>query len=104
MKATCLLPALVAACVVRVGFSFASFSASTSSAAKTVSLAAKGDNRYDDYRHRDALALNKARTDIRNFLTQRAIQSFVFLLINCRDQATVRWLEVSPFRFDLHSQ
>lgn len=48
-----------------------------------------------DKDHRDALALNKARTDIRNFLTQRAIQSFVFLLIHCRDEATVRWLEVS---------
>lgn len=42
--------------------------------------------------------LNKARTDIRNFLTQRALQSFIFLLSHCRDTATVRWLEVSPFR------
>jgi hypothetical protein len=39
--------------------------------------------------------LNKARTDIRNFLTQRAIQSFIFLLSHCRDSATVQWLEVS---------
>lgn len=37
--------------------------------------------------------LNKARTDIRNFLTQRALQSFIFLLSHCRDTATVRWLE-----------
>lgn len=50
----------------------------------------------DDKNRRDALALNKARTDIRNFLTQRAIQSFTFLLIHCRDEATVHWLEVSP--------
>ena len=43
----------------------------------------------------DPWAHNRARTDVRNFLTQRAMQSFVFLLGNCRDQATVRWLEVS---------
>lgn len=42
----------------------------------------------------DALARNLKRTDIRNFLTQRALQSFVFLLAQCRDEATVHWLEV----------
>lgn len=42
--------------------------------------------------------INKARTDIRNFLTQRALQSFTFLLSHCRDTATVRWLEVSLCR------
>ena len=51
----------------------------------------------DDFR--DVGELNKARTDIRNFLTQRAIQSFLFLLSHCRDTATVRWLEVSPWQF-----
>lgn len=35
----------------------------------------------------------KARTDVRNFLTQRSIQSFVFLLNQCREEHTVRWLE-----------
>lgn len=34
-----------------------------------------------------------ARTDVRIFLTQRAIQSFVFLLKSCGDPHTVRWLE-----------
>jgi hypothetical protein len=51
----------------------------------------------DDDNYRDVAALNKARTDIRNFLTQRAVQSFVFLLSHCRDEATVRWLEVSCY-------
>ena len=51
------------------------------------------DDDEDDLHHRDALALNRAKTDIRNFLTQRAIQSFMFLLNSCRDGATVRWLE-----------
>ena len=51
------------------------------------------DDDEDDLHHRDALALNRAKTDIRNFLTQRAIQSFLFLLNSCRDGATVRWLE-----------
>lgn len=37
----------------------------------------------------------KARTDVRNFLTQRSIQSFVYLLNQCREEHTVRWLEVS---------
>lgn len=43
----------------------------------------------------DAVARNTARTCVRNFLTQRAIQSFTFLLEDCRDPHTVRWLEVS---------
>lgn len=53
----------------------------------------KDDDDDDDRQHRDALALNRAKTDIRNFLTQRAIQSFMFLLTSCRDQPTVHWLE-----------
>jgi hypothetical protein len=36
---------------------------------------------------------NTARTDVQNLLTQRAIQAFIDLLHNCRDGATVRWLE-----------
>ena len=52
-------------------------------------------SKNDDDDGRDVAALNKARTDIRNFLTQRSIQSFIFLLHQCRDGATVRWLEVS---------
>jgi len=38
-------------------------------------------------------AFPKARTDIRNFLTQRSIQSFVYLLNQCREEHTVQWLE-----------
>ena len=59
------------------------------------SLHGKSSRRRDDDDGRDVAALNKARTDIRNFLTQRSIQSFIFLLHQCRDGATVRWLEVS---------
>jgi hypothetical protein len=43
---------------------------------------------------RDSLSRNRARTDVRNFLTQRAIQSFVFLLEQCRDGHTASWIEV----------
>jgi hypothetical protein len=39
------------------------------------------------------VAHNKARTDVRIFLTQRSIQSFIFLLIETRDQHTVTWME-----------
>jgi hypothetical protein len=52
--------------------------------------------RNDDYQ-RDFGELNKSRTDIRNFLTQRALQSFIFLLSHCRDSATVGWIEVSQY-------
>jgi hypothetical protein len=38
---------------------------------------------------------NKGRTDIRYFLTQRSIQSFVYLLNQCREEHTVQFLEVS---------
>jgi hypothetical protein len=41
---------------------------------------------------------NKARTDIRYFLTQRSIQSFVYLLNQCREEHTVQFLEVSSKR------
>lgn len=60
-----------------------------------------GFGRYDSFessRYEDALARNKARTDVRNFLTQRAIQSFVYLLNQCRDPHTVNWMEVSHKR------
>lgn len=49
----------------------------------------------DNLSYEDALARNKARTDVRNFLTQRAIQSFICLLDHCRDPHTVAWVEVS---------
>ena len=54
------------------------------------------DNDSVDYqRYKEALEHNTRRTDVRLFLTQRAIQSFINLLITCRDPHTVRWLEVS---------
>ena len=52
-------------------------------------------NNNDDYeRYKAALEHNVRRTDVRLFLTQRAMQSFIHLLIACRDPHTVRWLEV----------
>lgn len=36
---------------------------------------------------------NKARTDLRNFLTQRSIQSFVYLLNQVHDVHTRNWIE-----------
>lgn len=48
---------------------------------------------YDSYQQ--ALIHNQLRTDVRIFLTQRALQSFIYLLLTCRDPHTVRWLEVS---------
>jgi hypothetical protein len=55
------------------------------------------NNNNDDYDNFGASlsAVNAARTDISNFLTQRALQSFLFLLTQCRDEATVHWFEVS---------
>ena len=52
------------------------------------------DGSIDYERYKAALEHNVRRTDVRIFLTQRAIQSFINLLITCRDPHTVRWLEV----------
>ncbi len=54
---------------------------------------------YDPYEGssstgRDASDHNRARMDLRIFLTQRSIQSFVFVLNQCHEEHTVRWLEV----------
>ena len=51
---------------------------------------------HDDNEHSEESLTrnNKARTDVRNFLTQRSIQSFVFLLGQVRDEHTARWMEV----------
>lgn len=51
------------------------------------------DDGMDFQRYQEALDHNTRRTDVRIFLTQRAIQSFSNLLITCRDPHTVRWLE-----------
>ena len=55
--------------------------------------AGASDYNYDNFE--DAYSRNVARTCVRNFLTQRAVQSFTFLLETCRDPHTVRWLEVN---------
>jgi hypothetical protein len=47
-----------------------------------------------DARYEDAFQHNTMRTDLRMFLTQRALQSFIFLSVSCRDPHTVKWLEV----------
>lgn len=47
----------------------------------------------DDESHRAAMQNNILRTDVRNFLTQRSLQSFINLCIECRDPHTVGWLE-----------
>jgi len=55
------------------------------------------NNNNNNNHHRnyeDALAHNQRRTDVRIFLTQRAIQSFMFLLVSTRDPHTVNWFEV----------
>ncbi|KAL3905407.1 MAG: hypothetical protein SGILL_009690 [Bacillariaceae sp.] len=36
---------------------------------------------------------NKGRLDLRNFLTQRSIQSFTYLLKQCREEHTIQFLE-----------
>ncbi|CAJ1937332.1 unnamed protein product [Cylindrotheca closterium] len=46
-------------------------------------------------------ARNDARTDIRNLLTQRAIQSFLFLCTSVRDPHSVKWIEEF---LDAHNQ
>eukprot|EP00547_Thalassionema_nitzschioides_P013034 CAMPEP_0194259512 /NCGR_PEP_ID=MMETSP0158-20130606/43751_1 /TAXON_ID=33649 /ORGANISM="Thalassionema nitzschioides, Strain L26-B" /LENGTH=408 /DNA_ID=CAMNT_0038999335 /DNA_START=127 /DNA_END=1353 /DNA_ORIENTATION=- len=48
----------------------------------------------DDESHRAAMQNNIMRTDVRNFLTQRSLQSFINLCIECRDPHTVEWLAI----------
>ena len=57
-------------------------------------MAATFDPYEGSFKGRDGMERNKARMDLRNFLTQRSIQSFVYLLNQCREEHTVRWLEV----------
>lgn len=47
----------------------------------------------DDDSRRAAMHHNIMRTDVRNFLTQRSLQSFMHLCMHCRDPHTVKWLE-----------
>ena len=57
-------------------------------------MAATFDPYEGSFKGRDGKERNKARMDLRNFLTQRSIQSFVYVLNQCREEHTVRWLEV----------
>ena len=50
---------------------------------------------FDFKSYEEALIHNQRRTDVRIFLTQRSLQSFIYLLLSCRDPHTVKWLEVS---------
>ncbi len=67
---------------------------------KNKASSASLDASYDPYSSGDSYNNNNKnyyksrRTDLRQFLTQRSIQSFVFLLNQCQEGATVRWLEV----------
>ena len=57
-----------------------------------------GDHHHrpeDDSSLDPIVAKNKARTDLRNLLTQRSIQSFVYLLNQVHDVHTRNWIEVS---------
>jgi len=51
------------------------------------------DSEGDHESYQRAMQNNVRRTDFRNFLTQRSLQSFIYLLNSCRDPHTVRWLE-----------
>jgi len=55
---------------------------------KTLPLFAGG---YDDAR--SSFERNVERTNLRRFLTQRSVQSFMFLCQECRDPHTIRWLD-----------
>jgi hypothetical protein len=59
----------------------------------TFSLRGRWNDDESDTEAQDAQARNEARTDVRNLLTQRAIQSFVFLVTECRDPHSGKWLE-----------
>jgi len=48
---------------------------------------------HDERHYEDAFQRNMLRTDPRIFLTQRALQSFIFLAIAVRDPHTVKYLE-----------
>ncbi|CAB9524729.1 expressed unknown protein (Partial), partial [Seminavis robusta] len=54
-----------------------------------------GNGGIDDHKHDRAtiMARNDARTCVKSFLTQRAIQSFMFLLEECRDPHSGKWIE-----------
>lgn len=64
---------------------------SSSYVALSTSRFAKGDSSDDELEH--ARKTNDSRVDVRNLLTQRAIQSFLYLLTMCRDPHSGKWIE-----------
>mmetsp|Transcript_36911 Transcript_36911/g.75285 ORF Transcript_36911/g.75285 Transcript_36911/m.75285 type:complete len:449 (-) Transcript_36911:415-1761(-) len=91
-----LLPkALILLVLMRCGRAFAPpwtigrFGARHASVAPTLDAASGGEHVDPD----SPLGRNLARTCVLSFLTQRSIQSFMFLLSQCRDPHTVSWLE-----------
>jgi len=53
----------------------------------------ENENENNPEHNNEAIARLKARTCIKNFLTQRSVQSFMFLQEQCRDPHTVDWIE-----------
>jgi len=54
------------------------------------------DNNNDEdhrFRRQAIMDRNDARTCVKSFLTQRSIQSFIFLLEECRDPHSGKWIE-----------
>jgi len=52
-----------------------------------------GDSSSPSSQRQIIMARNNARTCVKSFLTQRAIQSFMFLLEECRDPHSGKWVE-----------
>lgn len=69
------------------------FSVSQMMASRRMSGPALSYSLYDQEGDSPAERKLRARTSVRNLLTQRAVQSFIELLISCRDPHTVQWLQ-----------
>lgn len=53
----------------------------------------KGEDEGDYFDESDDLYVPTTAQDVRQFLTQRCLQSFMFLLASTRDLHTVQWLD-----------
>lgn len=71
------------------------FSHSQMTMAKARKRASLLSSFYEDGGDSPADEALKARTCFRQFLSQRSLQSFMFLLISCRDPHTANWLKES---------
>mmetsp|Transcript_15918 Transcript_15918/g.33190 ORF Transcript_15918/g.33190 Transcript_15918/m.33190 type:complete len:488 (+) Transcript_15918:226-1689(+) len=58
-----------------------------------LSASNKGDNEGDEFVESDDLFIPITAQNVRQFLTQRCLQSFMFLLASTRDLHTVQWLD-----------